>query len=80
MPRFFPPGGLAEHCVVYHGFPVGKTVTDATHLSDHQAHDRAVAWLQDLAAPERWQLVRLSAVLPIGHPYTEIPAQEALAV
>jgi hypothetical protein len=80
VPQFFPPGSLAEHCVTHHGFPVGKTVTDATHRSDHEAHDRAVAWLSQLAVPERWQVARLSAVLPIRHAYTLILAQEVLAV
>jgi hypothetical protein len=76
MPEFYPLGSLAEHCVTWHGFPVNKTVTDAAHRSDHAAHDRAVAWMRDDPTDV---FGRLSAVLPIGHPYEVIGEQEVLA-
>jgi hypothetical protein len=62
---FYPPESLAEHVLVCHGFPPGKTINDQTHRADHDAHDRAVAWLS--ADDLRWG--RVSAVLPIAHPY-----------
>jgi hypothetical protein len=79
MPRFHPPGSLAEHCITWHGFDVGKTVSDQVHRSDHQAHDRAVDWLAG-AGPDPGGWGRLSAVLPIRHSYRQIlESQEASA-
>ena len=72
MPRFHRPGSLAEHCLTIHGFPDGKTVTDQAHLADHAANDRAVDWL----CGDQFQWGRLSAVLPIRHPYRQIAELE----
>jgi hypothetical protein len=76
VPRFYPPASLEEHCLVWHGFQLGKTVTDQTHHDDHTAHDQAV---QRLTGPAGASWGQLSAVLPIGHPYAEIGEQEAMA-
>jgi hypothetical protein len=75
MPRFYTPDSLHEHCLTMHGFADGKTVTEQTHFADHAASERAVDWL----CGEQFQWGRLSAVLPIGHPYSQVDEQKEAA-